>query len=195
MASASSSAWLSAQRIRAGADGAPRNIAVRTRGSPAPPENAGLAAPATANLETLAVDVLVRVDGARTNIGVVPGDDVAAAVANERYAFLYGPSRTGGFDDDIDALAAGALADRLQPFLRRRRAERKDLVGAHLAREGESGRWDRRRQDGRGPGQSAERDRAQANGADALDEHAVAGTKRGAFADVTAVRRPQPPPM
>ena len=131
-----------------------------------------------------AVDVLMRVDGARTDVGVVARDDVAAAVANERDTFLDGPSRTGGFDHDIDALSAGALANRLQPFLRRRRAECKHLVGAHLPREGQSRRGIAHGKHGGSPGQSAERDRAQANGADALDEDAVAGTKPGPFADV-----------
>src|SRR5689334_10135232 len=41
-----------------------------------------LTAPAAANLEVLAVDLLVDVDRARAGVGVVAGDDIAAAVAN-----------------------------------------------------------------------------------------------------------------
>src|SRR4051812_36903662 len=41
-----------------------------------------LAAPAAADLEMLAVDLLVDVDRARSGVGVVPGDHIAAAVAD-----------------------------------------------------------------------------------------------------------------
>ncbi len=51
-----------------------------------PQEVPGLAAPAAADFEVLPVDVVVRVDGARPGVGVVPGDDIAAAIADERPA-------------------------------------------------------------------------------------------------------------
>ena len=49
-----------------------------------------------------------------TDVSVVPGDHVAAAVAHERHTFLDGARRAGGLDDDVDALTVGAVADRLQ---------------------------------------------------------------------------------
>ena len=68
----------------------------------------------------LAVDVLMRVDRARADVGVVAGNDVAAAVADERHAFLDGARRAGGFDHDVGAFAVGPVADRLEPLRGRR---------------------------------------------------------------------------
>src|SRR4051794_39219483 len=62
-----------------------------------------LAAPAAANLEMLAVDLLVDVDRARAGVGVVPGDHVAAAVADQIERLFDGARRTGRFDGHVDA--------------------------------------------------------------------------------------------
>ena len=53
---------------------------------------------------------MMGVDAARPNIGVVPGNHVAAAVADERHSFLDGARRTGGLDHDIDALTVRQIA-------------------------------------------------------------------------------------
>src|SRR4029453_11985502 len=77
------------ERIRAAADGLPRDgggIALEERERAQ--EVAGLAPPAAADLGVLAIDLMVRVDRARADVGVVAGDNVAAAVATERESFL-----------------------------------------------------------------------------------------------------------
>src|SRR3954451_2481676 len=62
----------SGERIRAGADRAPRNRGVmRLERAQRADEMADLAAPAAANLEVLAVDLLMHVDRARSRVGIV----------------------------------------------------------------------------------------------------------------------------
>src|SRR5947207_5307131 len=68
-----------------------------------------LAAPAAPNLQMLAVDLLVNVDRARPGIGVMTGDHIAAAVADEGRRFLDGARRSGGLDGHVDAHAARQL--------------------------------------------------------------------------------------
>ena len=58
----------------------------------------------------LAVDLLMRVDRARAGIGVMPGDDVAAAVAGESQTFFEGARGARSFDDDVGALAVRCSA-------------------------------------------------------------------------------------
>jgi hypothetical protein len=70
------------QRVGAAADLAPRHLpGVAFQERQRAQEVPGLAAPAAADLEVLAVDVLVRVDRARPDVGVMTRHHVAAAVA------------------------------------------------------------------------------------------------------------------
>ena len=147
-------------------------------------EMAGLAAPAAANLEVLAVDVLVRVDRGRPDVGVVAGDHVAAAVAHE-----VEPSSTARADPAASMttskpFAVGERVHRVAPLFGRGRVEVEDVVGAHPARQVQTRRRRADRDDRRRAAEPRERDGAQADGAGALHEHAVAGPQRGALEDV-----------
>src|SRR3954464_11718464 len=72
------------QRIGLRADRAPRNRAVMTLENPQRADEVrDLTPPAAANLEVLAVDLLVNVDGARTGIRIVAGNHIPSAVAND----------------------------------------------------------------------------------------------------------------
>src|SRR5687768_7110017 len=93
-------------------------------------EMARLAAPAATNLEMLAVDVLMTVDGRRSDVGVVPGDDVAAAVADEGEPLFERARRAGRLDHDVDALAMCSRSQILQPLLRGGAIQIVDVVRA-----------------------------------------------------------------
>ena len=150
----------------------------------------GLAPPAAADLEVLAIDVLMRVDGARTDVGVVAGDDVAAAVARRASR----PPRS--------------RAPSLPPRSRRRRlrrgsgrgpppaAPRRSSSQARTPRRRPSvarasdGRRDRRWRRPSRRRRAAQRNRAQPDRADTLDEHGVAAAERGALEDVHGREQP-----
>src|SRR5688572_32688382 len=108
----------------------------------------GVAAPAAADLQMLAVDLPVRVDGARPDVGVVAGDDVAAAVAHEIQSFFDGARRAGCLDGDVYAFSMRSREHCFESRIRRRRVEIEDLVRSHLAREREAARWRANHEDG-----------------------------------------------
>src|SRR4029078_10876990 len=67
-----------------------------------------LASPASANLEVLAVDLPVRVDRGRPDVGVVSRNHVTSAITNQIQPFPDPPGRPGGLDDDVEPFAVGA---------------------------------------------------------------------------------------
>ena len=111
------------------------------------------------------------------DVGVVPGDHVDAAVAHDLQAFLDGPRRAGRFDDDVRPAPVGRRQDRLAPLLGQLR-QGIDGVGPHRGcqRPAIGGIADRA--DPVRAGDAGQRDDAQADRADALDEHARARAGR-----------------
>src|SRR5687768_15304849 len=83
-------------------------------------EVADFAAPASANLQVLAVDVLVRVDRAVADVRVVSRDDVRAPVARQPNALLERARGARGLDDDVSAEPVGELQNAGVPLVRRR---------------------------------------------------------------------------
>src|SRR5204862_1958571 len=96
-------------------------------------EMARLAAPAPADLEVLAIDLLVRVDRALPDVGVVPGDDISSADPGEVQAFGNRGRGAGGLEHDVRAFTMGRVEHGLPPGLVRREPEVQGDVGAHLA--------------------------------------------------------------
>ena len=144
----------------------------------------------------LAVDLLVHVDRAGPGVGVVAGDDVASAVADQIQRLFDRARRSGRFDGDVDAEAAGEVAHDLRALALLRALNVDDMIGAHGGRELEAIGWRAERDDARGAGQSRERDGAETDGAGPLHEHAC---RRGSAprdrSACTAVISPQPPLM
>jgi hypothetical protein len=149
-----------------------------------PQEMRRLAAPATANLEVLAVDVLMRIDGARPGVGIVAGHDVPAAITRQRQPFLDRASRACRFDYDVDPFAVRQRLDRFQPLTGRQGRHIVNVVRAHRARKIEPRGRRADCDDRRGAAESSERNRAQADRAGSLDEDGVGRTQLGPLEDV-----------
>src|SRR3954466_16365143 len=108
------------ERVGLRADRAPRNrVVMPLEDAQRAHEMRHLAAPAAANLEMLAVGLLVHVDRARAGVGVVAGDHVTAAVADQVERLFDGARRAGRFDGHVDTDAAGQRPHDLQALRRR----------------------------------------------------------------------------
>ena len=70
-----------------------------------------VAAPASADVEVLAVEIGVGVEGGVAGVGVLADDDDAAGVAGELHGLGDGLGRAGGFDDHVGAASGGVVAD------------------------------------------------------------------------------------
>ena len=160
-----------------------------------PHKVADLAAPAAADLQVLAIDLLVHVHRTRSSVGVVPGDDVSAAVANQVERFFDRTSRAGSFDGDVDTEAGREVARSARVAARRRAGDVDDDVCAHCGgkrqpiRRGAEGDHARRSRKLR------QRNHAQSNRPGSLDQHRVAEHNAARSIACTAVIRPQPPLM
>src|SRR2546425_7874311 len=154
------------ERVGPCADRVPGNRSVMAReDAQGAHEVAYLAAPTAANLEMLPVDLLVDVDRAWTCIGVVAGDDVAAAVANEVERLLDRACRSCRFDRHVDAGAVRETDDLLSPRRLGRLLQVDRDVGAHPARKIQSVGWRADCDHSCGAGDPCERNSAQSDGA------------------------------
>ena len=168
------------QRVGALADPAPRHRrGVTLAGASAPRRKWPASLPQQPRISRcLRLMCVMRVDLAGAGVGVVAGDDVAAAVARQHQAFLEGARGPGGFDDDVDALAVrerphappGALpatcrSGRARDRRPSRRARSSRAAGAPIAMIVEA------------PPSRASAIVLKPDGAGALDEDAVAGTE------------------
>ena len=146
-----------------------------------PHKVADLAAPAAADLQVLAIDLLVDVHRTRSSVGVVPGDYVPATVANQIERFFDRAGRAGSFNCDVDAKAGREAANLLVSLLDRRAGDVDDHVRTHRGGERQP---IRRRTEGnhsRGSRKLRQRDHAEANRARALNQHRVAEQQRRSF--------------
>src|SRR5262249_32023782 len=94
-----------AEPVRLRADRRERHVVMALARVERAEKMARLTAPAAADVEVLAIDVLVRVDRAVAGVRVVAGDDIRAAVAREAHALLERARRSGRLDDDVRAKA------------------------------------------------------------------------------------------